>query len=365
MNTEKLFSENVLRKPETKRASRSGTDVDLTKLMRLGWNENPYGKSPKALEANRKAAETSYYYQDFWNRELKETIAEKYGVKTSNVIVGAGSSPLIEIVGQTFLNPGDEVIMCPTFAAFIDMVDMRMGKVVMVPLLEDKTYNLDGILEAITDKTKMIIVCNPNNPTGTYVGYQKMVDFMKKVPDDVLVFFDEAYIEFATAEDCRSVYPFIYEMPEKAILVMRTFSKYYAMAGSRCGYILTSDTIAEGIGKVPGSWVSSAAQAEAKAALEDEEFYENSKAKIIRDRKYMEKVLEQLGCTVYKSQTNFIMFDPHCNPEDVRDFIVSKGILISTPMYCRVSIGKPEENEIFLGYLREFLEAQREKEMAS
>lgn len=353
MNTEKIFSQNVLSKPDTKRASRSNAALDLTKLIRMGWNENPYGMSPKALTAFKEAADRSHFYQDFWCKDLKKTLADFYGITTANLIVGAGSSPLIDIVGQSFLNPGDEVIMCPTFAAFIDMTDMRMGKVVEVPLCEDKTYNLEGILEAITDKTKMIVVCNPNNPTGTYVGYDKMVEFVKKVPDNIVLLFDEAYIEFATAEDCKSMYPLIQEMPEKPILVMRTFSKYYGMAGARCGYIITSEQLAEGISKVPGSWIPAAAQAAAVEALKDRAFYEEAKKKIVEGMRYLEAELAKLGCTIYPTQTNFLMFDPHCLPDNVRNFMIEKGLLISIPMYCRVSVGTQEENELFISYMKE------------
>lgn len=245
MDINKIFSRNVLEKPDSKRASLVKSDLDFSRLIRMGWNENPYGMSPKALEASKKAAETAHLYQDFWCRELKKTIADFYQLETDNVCTGAGSSPLIETVGQAFLNPGDQVIMCPTFAAFLDMVGIRMAELIQVPLLEDKTYNLEGILDAITDRTKLIVVTNPNNPTGTYAGYDKIREFVKKVPDDVVILFDEAYMEFSTAADCRSAYPLIKEMPQKAIVVMKTFSKYYGMAGVRCGYLLAGSEIVE------------------------------------------------------------------------------------------------------------------------
>ena len=190
MNIEKIFSKSVLEKPETKRASRSNATLDLSKLRRMGWNENPYGMSPKALEANIEAAKKGNFYQDFWCRDMKKAIADLHGISTSNLVVGAGSSPLIEITGTAFLNPEDEVLMCPTFAAFIDMAEIRLGKVVTVPLCDDMSYNLDGLAEAITDKTKMIVICNPNNPTGGYLPYDKIVEFVNKVPKDIVILFD-------------------------------------------------------------------------------------------------------------------------------------------------------------------------------
>lgn len=355
MDTSKIFSRSVLEKPESKRASRGLTSIDLTKLIRMGWNENPYGMSPKALEAFKKAADRTHFYQDFWCRDLKNAIAGHYGVKTSNLVVSAGSSPLIEMVGQSFINPDDEVIMCPTFAAFIDMAEVRLGKVVEVPLCEDKKYNLDGILEAITPKTKMIVICNPNNPTGAYRSYDELKEFAKKVPENVVILFDEAYIEFATAPDCKSMIPLIEEMKDRPILVMRTFSKYYGMAGARCGYLITSEEIAAGISKIPGSWVPACAQAAATVAINDTEFYEECKKKIVAGINYISEELTKLGCTVYPTQTNFIMFDPHCTPEEVRNYMIEHGLLISTPMMCRVSVGTDEENEKFIGYMKEVL----------
>lgn len=355
MNTEKIFSKSVLEKPETKRASRSNVTLDLAKLRRMGWNENPYGMSPKALEANIEAAKKGNFYQDFWCRDMKKAIADLQGISTSNLVVGAGSSPLIEIAGQTFLNPEDEVLMCPTFAAFIDMCEIRLGKVVTVPLCDDMSYNLDGLVDAITDKTKMIVVCNPNNPTGGYLPYNKIVEFVNKVPKDIVLLFDEAYIEFATAPDCKSTLPLVFEMPDRPILVMRTFSKYYGMAGVRAGYIVASEEIVDGLSKVPGSWIPAAAQASVVAALSELDYYDDCKKKLVAGREYISKELAELGCTVYPSQSNFIMFDPHCEPDLVREQLIEKDVMISIPMLCRVSVSTQEDNEYFIACMKEIL----------
>lgn len=151
--------------------------------------------------------------------------------------------------------------MCPTFAAFIDMAQIRQAVPVVVPLNEDKTYDLDGLYNAITKKTKIIVVCNPNNPTGTYVGRKQVVDFIKKVPDDIIVLMDEAYLEFATAKDCQSMYHLIKEMPDKPIIVLKTFSKYYGMAGVRVGYALAAPELIAAIEKCPSAMISKAGQA--------------------------------------------------------------------------------------------------------
>ncbi|MCH4190698.1 MAG: histidinol-phosphate aminotransferase family protein [Butyrivibrio sp.] len=355
MNTEEIFSRSVLEKPESQRASRSNASLDLTRLMRLGWNENPYGMAPEVLKTIQEAARKGHLYQDFWCRDVKKAIADFYGMTPENVIMGAGSSPLIEMTGQAFINPGDEVLMCPTFAAFNDMTEVRLGRVVTVPLKENKGYDLNGLLKAVTPRTKMVVICNPNNPTGQYIPYEEIVSFMEKLPEDIVVFFDEAYIEFATAPDCRSAVPLISQMPDKPIIVSRTFSKYYGMAGVRCGYLLCSRELAAGISRIPGSWVSRDAQAGAVAALKEQKYYQSTKKQIVEGVAYLERELAALGCTVYHTQTNFIMFDPHIDCEKVREEIIERGILISIPMLCRVSVGTETENEYFIQCMKDIL----------
>ena len=355
MDLKVLLSKAVLEKEESKRASRIASGVDLSKLVRMGFNEHPYGMSPKALEAILEASRTSNFYGDFQTVALKNAIADFYGLKFENVCTGAGSSPIIEMVGCAFLNPGDEVLMCPTFAAFLDMAGIRMAKPVVVPLNEDMTYDLDGLYAAITDRTKIIVVCNPNNPTGTYVGKQKLIEFIKKVPDDILILVDEAYLEFATADDCVSMYPLINEMPDKPIVVLKTFSKYYGMAGVRVGYALAQPDIIKALMKCTGSMVSRAGQAGAIAALADKEYYAEAKKKVVEGINYIEKELENMGCRVYHSQTNFIFFDTYMDAQEVRTKVMDAGIMISAPSISRVSVGRKEDNERFIEVMHEIL----------
>ncbi len=352
-----LYSQAVANKEDTRRASRIAlTGFDMSKLARMGFNEHPYGMSPNVIKAIQDMDVTSNFYGDFFANGLKAELGAMYGLQAHNVLTGSGSSALITTVGTTFLDKDDEVLMCPTFAAFLDMAGIRQAKPVIVPLREDMTYDLDGILEAITEKTKMIVVCNPNNPTGTYIEEQALIDFARKVPDDIVLLFDEAYIEFATATDCKSMYPLIAELPDKPIVVLRTFSKYYGMAGIRIGYALASEEIIAAMAKCPGSAISRSGQAGAIAALKDVDYYEDAKAKVVRDINYLEKELSDMGCTVYHTQTNFIMFDPHVDCQELRMEIIKRGILINTPMLCRVSVGREEENQLFIEQMKGALE---------
>ncbi len=358
MNISNLISECAAKKPASVRASKVTANVDFSKLIRMGFNEHPYGMSPKALKIMEEETVKSNFYGDFGKGAVKKALADFYGFETKNIYASAGSSPLIETIGCAFLNPGDEVLMCPTFAAFIDMAQIRMATPVIVPLNEDMTYDLDGIYNAITDKTKIIVVCNPNNPTGTYVGKEKLIEFIKKVPDNILILMDEAYLEFATASDCVSMYPLIKEMPEKPIIILKTFSKYYGMAGVRVGYAIAQPEIIEALDKCPGVMISKAGQAGAIAALADQEYYKEVKKKIVEGMTYLETEMEKLGCKVYHSQTNFILFDPHMEAQVVRTKMMEAGIMISAPSICRVSVSTMEDNELFIKTLKEIMESK-------
>lgn len=355
MDTEKIFSKVVLTKPESQRASHSSKQAMPDHLVRMGLNENPYGMAPKVLEAINESAKYSNQYPDFLTRKLKESLADFYHVTPDYIVTGSGSSPMIELTGEAFLNPDDEVLMCPTFGAFTDMAEVRLSKSVIVPLLPDKRYDLDGLLKAVTPKTKMVVICNPNNPTGQYRSYDDIKAFIEKLPKTVVVFMDEAYIEYATAPDCRSMLPLVTEMPDRPIVISRTFSKYYGMAGIRAGYVICQPEIAAGYQKLPFSMVPKPAQDGAIVALGEQDFYQEAKKKAVAGLRYLEDELEKLGCEVWRTQSNFILFDPHCDCAYVKDALLERGVQIASPMLLRVSVGTQENNEYFIRCMREIL----------
>lgn len=355
MDKEKLFSQAVLEKPASKRAIRNSMVFNYDEYIRMGYNENPYGMADSVKEVICKNTNYAHYYPEFQYDTLRDVLAKKYNLKKSNFVIGEGSSDLINVVGEAFLNPGDEVVFCPTFYAFNDMVEIERAKLVLVPLLENKKYDLDGMLKAITDKTKMVVITNPNNPTGQYVGIDEIRNFINKLPENIAVFIDEAYIEFATASDCKSAIELINEFPNKPIIVMRTFSKYYALAGVRIGYLVCSEEVANGILVVPIPTVSLLSQSAAIQALKEEEYYLSTKEKIVEGVRYLEKELERIGCTVYPTQSNFIMFDAHCDYEWLQDKLLEKKIHIAVPMMNRVTASTKENNEYFIKCLEEIL----------
>jgi histidinol-phosphate aminotransferase len=328
--------------------------VDLSTVIRMGLNEHPYGMSKNTKDAIHQASLLSNQYGDFHATELRSKIAEFYGLKLENVIASSGSSAIIDILSSVFLDKDDEVLMCQTFHAFVDMAQMRQAKPIVLPLKDDMSYDLDGILANINDKTKMIVVCNPNNPTGVYIGAEELEEFIKKVPDDVVIVMDEAYIEFATAPDCQSMVKLLREKINRPLVILKTFSKFFGMAGMRVGYALADEMIIKEMLKCYCS-LSKPGQDGAIAALNDIEYYSEVKNKVVEGRTYLIKELRNLGCKVYDSQTNFIYFDAHIDPQELVSAVLEHGILISSSVLSRVSVGTQEQNEKFINVMAELL----------
>ena len=301
----------------------------------------------------------SHFYPDFAAVLLKQKVAEQYGLKAENVLTGAGSSAMIDMIGLTFLDEGDEVLFsAPTYGAFADMAYLNGGVPVSVPVTEEQKFNLPAMKEKIGEKTKLVVICNPNNPTGTYVPIGELEAFADTLPEDVLLVMDEAYMEFATEPDCCSMVDYMKAHPEKPILVLRTFSKYYAMAGLRVGYALGSEELIGILRKCSASWnLNVCAQKAAVAGLADQEYYQEQKAKIVEGREYLEKEMAALGCRVYPSQSNFIYFDTGKDPAWIQEQLMEKGIRIGAFEMSRVSVGTMEECKLYIKALKEILEA--------
>ena len=241
------------------------------------------------------------------------------------------------------------------------MAYLNGGVPVSVPVTEEQKFNLPAMKEKIGEKTKIVVICNPNNPTGTYVPIGELEAFADTLPEDVLLVMDEAYMEFATEPDCCSMVDYMKAHPEKPILVLRTFSKYYAMAGLRVGYALGSEELIGIMRKCSASWnLNVCAQKAAVAGLADQEYYQEQKAKIVEGREYLEKEMVALGCRVYPSQSNFIYFDTGKDPAWIQEQLMEKGIRIGAFEMSRVSVGTMEECQLFLQYLKEILETAKE-----
>lgn len=192
-----LLREPMQVKPESLRAARQKSSSTPPHVYRLNYNESPYGLGPASQAALEEAIKTPYVYPDWFSVELKTNLAELYGLKFENIAVGPGSSAMINMLGELFINPGDEFVFGdPSYEAFRDVANDYGAVPVAVPLDDDMNYDLDAMLAAITDKTKILVVVNPNNPTGTFIDSAKLEAFIRKVPKHVITVIDEAYMEF-------------------------------------------------------------------------------------------------------------------------------------------------------------------------
>ncbi len=356
MNVTALLRESMKTKPASNRGARQKTSTPKD-VTRMNYNENPYGMSDLVKETVVKASVNSYMYQDFYAVELKEQLGAMYGLTKDHVLIGAGSSAIIDMIGEVFINYGDEVVYCsPTYEAFPDMVSDNGGVRVPVPLDENFCYDLDAMYEAITDKTKIVVICNPNNPTGTFVHSSKVEEFIRKLPDHVLAVVDEAYYEYVDDDTHESMIKLIQEGYDRPVIVLRTFSKIYGMAGLRVGYAFADPDVIDEMMKACQAWnVSYNGILAAEAALKDQAYIKKIKEKTLASRDYLVDELTKMGCTVVTPAANFIYFDTHHDPKEIRAALAEKKIMISAFDYNRVSVGTEEQNVAFIHALKHIL----------
>ena len=333
-------------------------ELGISGSIKLASNENPLGPSPKAMAAVKKAVEGLNRYPDGSGFYLSQTLAKKYNVDLSQIILGNGSNELLELVVRTFVQPGDETISAdPSFVVYKLVTQTAGGTNIIVPC-KDMRHDLDAMAERITPKTKILFIANPNNPTGTMNTIAEMDRFMEKVPDSVIVVVDEAYFEYVT----HAEYPdsLDYLKQGKNILALRTFSKIYGLAGLRIGYGITTPEIAELMNKVRQPFnTNSLAQIGALAALSDRKHVEKSVAINNEGKQFLYQSFQRLGISFITTETNFIMFETRLDAKDLYDGLLKRGVIIRPmgPKRLRVTIGLPEENKRFVQELEKLVTA--------
>lgn len=330
-------------------------EYNLTDVIKLASNENPLGYSPKAKEAMIKALEELNLYPDGNATDLKQAIAKKFNLSPDQILPSSGSDEMVDILSKTFLNAGDEVIMADvTFPRYEATAKMMGATPVIVPL-KDFTYDLDGMRAAITEKTKLIWLCNPNNPTGTMFTERALIDFLEAVPKNIVVVYDEAYNEYVTRDDYPKNSLKLLDKYSN-IVIMRTFSKIYGLAALRVGYTMAAPEIIMNLNKVRGPFnVNTLAQVAAIAALEDDAFIEESYRVNKEGKEYLYKAFDEMGVWYAPSETNHIFIDTKKDCNEVFVALQSKGMIIR-PMggtYIRVSIGTAEQNQRFIELFKE------------
>lgn len=338
-------------------------------LVKLAGNENRLGCSPKAVEAvinYISDQEQVSLYPDGNVTVLRELVAKKHHVKPDEIIFGNGSFELIEIIARTYLEEGDEAIYSVPSFNWYENVTRQAGAVPVKVQTDNFQTDVEAIIGAITEKTRIIWLCNPNNPTGTLIESEVLLHFLKEVPKDILIVLDEAYIDFLEDEAYADSGKLIYEYDN--IIALRTFSKLYGLAGFRIGYGYADKGIITSLlkSKTPIN-VSALAQAAAAASIQDEEFRKKVIANNTHGLNCFYETLEELGLEYVKSSTNFIMFHVGIDFKEVEEEFLKSGILIrggaefGYPMWVRVTIGTQEDTKKVLNILRELVNRREGK----
>lgn len=326
---------------------------------KLSSNENPLGTSPLAMEAIRSLLDFSVY-PDPASGNLRKRIAEKYGLKPDNVITGNGSDEVLTWTAACLIGENDNAITASsTFSEYTFSVELLAGKMKKAPL-NNGCFDPQEILKLIDDHTKIIYLCNPNNPTGTYLPGTVLTELLDNIPSEVLVVIDEAYGEYVEAEDFISGITLLERYPN--IMVLKTFSKIYGLAALRAGYALASEKIIDGLWRTKQPFnMNAAAQAGAEAALLDTDFV-NRSLKITREgKKYLYTQLDLMGLEYYPTESNFICINVKTHSEEVFHSIMEQGMTIRSlcsfgmDNFIRFTIGTQEQNERFISYLKKAL----------
>lgn len=335
-------------------------EYQLDKVIKLASNENPLGTSPKAIEALKEAANKVHIYPDGGSTEIKEALADLYEINTNQIVLGNGSDELLVLIAMAFLNKGDEVLISKQTFSEYAFASKCMGAKISYIEQQNFTYDLKAFKEKISDKTKVIFFCNPNNPTGTIFTKEEFDSFMKEVPENVLVVVDEAYYEYVE----NKAYPQTLKMQKEYpnIIILRTFSKIYGLAGLRIGYGISSPYIIECINKVREPFnVNLMAQKAAIAAIKDQEYLNTVRSTNTEVKKYLYNQFDSLNIKYIKSESNFVIFETDNDSKIIFEKLLKKGIIVRSmtgfglPNHIRVTAGTLDETKTFIKCLKEIL----------
>lgn len=351
--------------------SLSAAPLNNPDILRLGSNENPFGFSPKAEAVMQSAIKSANYYNRDVVKELVEVLAAKEGVKEDCIYVTAGSGVALELIGMAYGEPGANLVnISPGYPQVGWSFKRFGGEIKYAPLGKDYGYDFEALAKTIDAKTKIVTVCNPNNPTGVLADPAALRKFIMGVPESVLVVVDEAYLELA---DTNLVVNTMAPMTKlrKNVVVTRTFSKAYGMAGLRAGYAIGNPAIFEKMKRFdPGTTPSFLAAVAAKEAVKDQAYMEGNRKKYSDVRKYAMKEFDKLGMKYAYPQGAFVLFEIGVDSADAKDKFMKNNIMVTRPNsfdlspedtlkyknWLRVSIGTPEDMKKFFEVLHVIVE---------
>ena len=332
-------------------------------IAQLASNESSFGPHPKVVEAIQAAAAAMNRYPDPDATLLRRRIAERYETEPGRVAVGNGSCEILLAAAEALCEPGDEILYAwPSFSMYPYLPALTGAREIRVPLGEGAAHDLDAMAAEVTVATQIVIVCNPNNPTGTHRPAAEVAAFCERVPDHTTIVLDEAYVEFQTVDDPDATVDLLAEFPN--LVVLRTFSKVYGLAGLRVGFALGSAKFRAAVDAVRQPFsVNALAQAAAAEAILHQDDVEQRVERTLVERIRVEEGLHELGLATAETQTNFSWIDLGDAGElevvaglSERSIAVRPGTPLGDPEHIRVSYGTPAENDRFLAALTELLD---------
>ena len=327
--------------------------LNPSNIIKMASNENPLGYSDKVKTVLSKEYETLSYYPDGNAFEARTVLADYLNTEPEKVLLGNGSDEVLRLIALAYAGEGDEVIFSQYGFAVYPIATLAVGATPVEVPAKNWGHDLSAMLKAINNKTKIIYIANPNNPTGTYLPNNDIAAFMQQVPSTVIVVLDEAYVEYQDNIDIRDTPSWV--SIYKNLIITRTFSKAYGLAGLRVGYAVASPQVADIINRIRPSFnVSSLAQKTVSAALQDQQFIAHSRDLNNQGMQQMKKGLHQLNLNYIPSAGNFVAVDIKCSGVDIFKRLMGEGIIVrplsgyGMKTYLRVSIGLEHENDAFL-----------------
>ncbi|UCD78572.1 MAG: histidinol-phosphate transaminase [Desulfobacterales bacterium] len=336
-------------------------EYGIADAIKLASNENPLGPSPKALEAIRQTAGALHRYPNSGSYDLCQQLSNRLNIKCENIVLGNGSDDLIAMLALVMLQPGDEAIIPqPGFLFYEIAIQSSGAETVKVPLKAYQT-DLDGMLNRIGPKTRLVFVNNPHNPTGSLISKEALDAFVAALPTGIVLVIDEAYIEFVRAPNCPNSLEYLNS--GKTVVGLRTFSKAYGLAGLRIGYGFMPSYLAQLLHRVRQPFnVNALAQAAAIAALEDQEFLKKTEQLVAEEMAFIYQTLDGIGIKYQKSHANFLLIQVDKNADTVFEDLLKEGVIVRSmtsygyPDCIRVNVGLHHENIRLLEALEKVLQ---------
>ncbi len=340
-------------------------ELGISNSIKIASNENPLGPSQKAVKAVMDALKDINRYPDGSGFYLKNKLSRIHGIVPEAIVIGNGSNEIIELIIRTFLQPGDEAIISdPSFLIYSITVKASGAKSIIIKLLPDYSYDIKSILKAITKRTRLIFISNPNNPTGTILKKKDYETLLDSVPDHVVIIDDAAYREFVSSDEYPDGIDYLKEK-DRNLIVLRTFSKLYGLAGLRIGYGFTTPEIADYIERVRQPFnVNSLAQAAALGALDDKQFVKRTLSNNKAGLRYLYRMLETMNINFLPTQANFFLVkvSPYMSAKQAFESLLRKAVIVRDMTgygladYIRINVGTPAENRKFIKEFKELLE---------